>query len=527
MIKIENLKKSFGAKDLFEDISFVLNSGDKIGLIGKNGSGKSTLLKIIIGEIEPEDGQVLIDKNERIGYLPQTLEIDFKKTIRDFFSQNQKIEDWQIKKFSEKLGIYNLDLNRKLKTFSGGELNKIALSRVLIQEPTTLLLDEPTNNLDIEGITYLERFLSHFEGGVLLVSHDRWILDKIATQIVDLQLTEKGRIAKIYPGNFSSYEKIYQKEIEKKEILYYLQQKQIKKIETEIQQLKRKTQKMQKSFVNDKKKKRIGIMDLSKGSGFIGRIKSEEKKIQKLLESEERIEKPQKEKEIKFYFGTFLKRGQKALEVKNLSFSFNGSNILKEINLEVYGKDRVAFLGPNGAGKTTFIKILLRELRPKIGEIKWSPSVKIGYLPQEITFNDYQKTVLEEFARDLEISENEVRKILGRFLFSGEDQTKKLKDLSLGERRRFYLAKIIAQGSNFLLLDEPTNHFDISSIKAIEDALSQFNGALFVISHDRYFLRSIGIEKFYYLRDGTFKEFHSFENIEKVILNLKRFSEAV
>lgn len=517
MIKIENLKKFFGNKEIFENISFVLNEGEKIGLIGKNGSGKSTLLKIIIGEIEPDNGRVLIDKNERIGYLPQILETDFEKTIKEFFSENQKIEDWQIKRSLGKLGIHNLDLNRKLKTFSGGELTKIALARLSIKEPTTLLLDEPTNNLDIEGITYLERFLSHFKGRILLVSHDRWILDKTTTQIVDLQPTKKGRIAKIYPGNFSYYKEIYQKEIEKQEDLYYLQQKKIKKIKTEIQQLKQKTQKMQKSFKNDKKKKSIGIMDLSKGAKLAGKAKSEEKKFQKLLESEERIKKLQKEKKIKFYFGTFLERGQKALEIENLSFSFDGNNILKEINLELYGKDRVALLGPNGSGKTTFIKILLGEIKPRKGEIKWNPSVKVGYLPQEIIFSDYQKTVLEEFERDLETPENEARRILGRFLFSGDEQIKKLKDLSVGERRRLYLAKIVARGSNFLLLDEPTNHFDIPAVEAIENALSQFEGVIFVVSHDRYFLRNIGIEKFYYLKEGIFKEFHSLENIEKVI----------
>jgi len=404
-----------------------------------------------------------------------------------------------------------------LKTFSGGELTKITLSRLLIKEPTILLLDEPINNLDIEGIAYLQKFLYRFKGGVLLVSHDRWILDKVSTKIIDLQLTEKGRIAKIYPGNFSFYKETYLKEIEKQETLYYLQQKGIKKIKMEIQQLKQKAQKMQKSFINDKKKGSIGIMDLSKGSKITGKAKVEEKKLQKLLESEERIEKPQKEKEIKFYFGTFLEKGQKVLEVENLYFSFDRNNILKEINLEVYGKNRVALLGPNGSGKTTFIKILLGKIKPKKGEIKWNPNVKVGYLPQEMIFSDYSKTVLEEFEKDLEIPENEARRILGRFLFSGDEQIKKLKDLSLGERRRLYLAKIFASGANFLLLDEPTNHFDISTVEAIETALSQFEGVIFVISHDRYFLKNIGIEKFYYLKKGNFREFYSLENIEKVI----------
>lgn len=517
MIKVENLKKSFGEKDIFENISFVLNRGEKIGLIGKNGSGKTTFFKIIIGEIEPDDGRVIIDRNERIGYLPQTLETDFERTIREFFSENQKTEDWQIRKFLGKLNLHNLNLNRKLKTFSGGELTKVALSRLLIKEPTTLLLDEPTNNLDIEGITYLQKFLSRFKGGVLLVSHDRWTLDKIATQIIDLQSTEGGRIAKIYPGNFSTYKEIYQKETEKQEALYYLQQKRIKKIKTEIQQLKQKAQKMQKSFINDKKEKSIGIMDLSKGLKLAGKAKAEERKLQKLLTGKEGIEKPEKDKKLQFYLETFLERGQRASRVENLFFSFGRENILKEINLEVYGKDRVALLGPNGSGKTTFIKVLLGEIKPRKGEIKWNPSVKVGYLPQEMIFSDYQKTVLEEFEKDLEIPEDEARRILGRFLFSGDEQIKKLKDLSLGERRRLYFAKIFASGVNFLLLDEPTNHLDIPSIEALENALSQFEGTLFVISHDRYFLRNIGIEKFYFLKNGNLKEIFSFEDLEEVI----------
>lgn len=515
MIKIENLKKSFGEKDIFENISFVLNRGEKIGLVGKNGGGKTTLFKIIIDEIEPDEGRVIIDRNERAGYLPQTLEVNFEKTIKDFFSENRKIEDWQIKRSLGKIGIHNINIERKLKTFSGGEITRIALARILGTNPTILLLDEPTNNLDLEGLLYLQKFLSRFKGGFLLTSHDRCILDKVVTKIIDLQLTEKGRTAKFYPGNFSFYHKTRQKEIEKQKALYELQQKKIERIKKEVQQLKQKTLKMKKSFKADKKKKGLGVLDLSKDAKFSKRVKIGEKRIQKLLEGEEKIEKPQKEKKLKFYFGTFLKRGQKALEAENLSFSFDKEDILKEINLEVYGKDRIALLGPNGSGKTTFIKILLGEIKPKKGEIKWNPGVKIGYLPQEVIFSDYSKTVLEEFEKNLRIPESEARRILGRFLFSGDEQTKKLKDLSLGERRRLYLAKIFASGANFLLLDEPTNHLDIPSIEATENALSQFEGALFVISHDRYFLRNIGIEKLYYLRNGKFEEFYSIEDLEK------------
>ncbi len=515
MIKVEGIKKIFddkADKPLFQNISFVINSGEKIGLVGKNGSGKTTLLKIIIGQIEVDEGNIIIDKNERIGYLPQTLESDFKKTIRQFFLDNQKIQDWEIEKTLNKLELYNINFERKLESFSGGEMTRISLAKVLISDPTMLLLDEPTNHLDIEGITYLQNFLSSYKGGVLIISHDRWILDGVVTKIIDLQLTEKGRISKIYSGNFSVYKEVRQKEIEKQEQLYKLQQKKIKKAEKEIRKVKDRA---------------IGLEGRTTGADFsirkkatkvVKRLKSKEKRIQKFLESEERVEKPQKEKLLRFEFVNYLSKGQRVIQTKNISFGFKISSSKKRIlfdaiNLELYGKDRVVLMGYNGSGKTTFIECLIGKLKATQGEIVINPSVKIGYLPQEVIFEDFQKTVLEEFEGDIKIDQNEGRRLLGKFLFIGEDQVKRLKDLSLGERRRLYLAKIIASGANFLILDEPTNHMDITSIEGIEKALSQYEGVMLIISHDRYFLKNIGIEKFYYLKEGNLREVHSEEEL--------------
>ena len=220
---------------------------------------------------------------------------------------------------------------------------------------------------------------------------------------------------------------------------------------------------------------------------------------------------------MRFLFGSYLSRGQRAIQAKDLFFGLKERVLFSAVNLEIYGKDRVTLMGPNGSGKTTLIKVLLGEIKAAQGKIKLNPSVKVGYLPQEISFKDKKKTVLEEFEGDLEIPENEVRKILGRFLFSGEDQIKKLNNLSLGEKRRLYLSKIVASGANFLVLDEPTNHLDISSIEAVEKALVQFEGAMLIISHDRYFLRNIGIEKFYYLKEGKFRELHSLEELGSIM----------
>jgi len=412
-----------------------------------------------------------------------------------------------------RLGIHNIDLNRKLKTFSGGEITRIVLAKILIEKPTVLLLDEPTNHLDIEGILYLQKFLAKFNGGVLLISHDRWILDKVPTKIIDFQLTEKGIIVKIYPGNFSAYKELREKEIEKQKILYKLQQKKIKNLREDIKKKKEQAKKMDRNILAELREK--GVPLGSPGVKLARRAKAEEKRIQELLESEKKVEKPQEEKKLKVFLNTSFKKGQRAFKAENIFFSFREKIILNSINIEVYGNDKIALLGPNGSGKTTFFKILLSELNPQKGKITLNPSMKIGYLPQEIIFEDYQKRVIEEFQKDLTISEIEGRRILGRFLFSGKDQFKKLKDLSLGERRRLYLAKIITSGSNFLLLDEPTNHLDIDSIEALEKALLEFKGGIFVISHDRYFLKNIRIEKFYFLTEGRFKEIFSIDSIEE------------
>ena len=517
MIKVEGIQKSFGEKAVLQNVSFILNRGEKVGLIGKNGSGKTTLLKIIIGRIEPDEGSIVIDKKERIGYLPQTMESNFGETVKKYFCDNRAAEEWQIKKSLGKLGIHGIDLNRKLTSFSGGEITRIALAKILTKNPTTLLLDEPTNHLDIEGILYLQKFLSSFNGGVLLVSHDRWILDNVAKKIIELQLTEKGRIAKVYPGNFSDYKETRQKEIEKQVALYNIQQKKIKTLKKDIYRLKERSKKSDRNLIS--KLRADGLFMNSRGLKFARRAKAEERSIERFLKNEKRIEKPQKEKSLHFFFGSYLAKGQRVFQAKNLSFKVEKKILFKSINLEFYGKERLVLMGPNGSGKTTLVKVLLCKIKPNKGEIKLNPNVKIGYLPQEVNFESgsQEKTVLEEFESGIKIEESEGRRLLGKFLFSGEGQAKKLKNLSIGERKRLYFAKIVASGANFLALDEPTNHLDILSIEAIEKALSQFRGAILVVSHDRYFLKNIGIKKLYYLKEGKFREIYSLQDIEKMI----------
>jgi len=513
MIKVENLKISFGDRDIFSNVSFVLNRGEKVGLVGDNGSGKTTLLKIIIGEIKPDEGSVVIDKKERIGYLPQILETDFEKSVKEFFSEEHIEENWRIKKYLGEVGMQNIELSRKLSAFSGGELVKIGLARIIAKEPTTLLLDEPTNNLDFEGINLLKRFLSSFKGGVLLISHDRWLLDEITSRIIDLQLTDEGRRSRIYSGNFTDYKRVKEEERNRQESLYQLQQKKIKKISKNIKELKERAKTVDRSTLS--KLHEDGVFFRSLSDKFDRAAKVREKKLEKFLDSEERIKKPLSEKKLSFHFGNYLEKGQRALEVKDISFSFKTKKILKKISLNIYGKDKIALLGANGSGKTTFLRILTKEIKLKEGKIEWNQNINIGYLPQEISFHDEKKTVLSEFEKGLEIPEGEARRLLGKFLFSGRKQSEKIYNLSAGEKRRLYLAKIVALGANFLLLDEPTNHFDIQSNEAVEQALSQFEGAILVVSHDRYFLKNIKVKKFYLLDNGMFKEIYSLEHLKK------------
>ncbi|MFA5747100.1 MAG: ABC-F type ribosomal protection protein [Candidatus Paceibacterota bacterium] len=497
MLKAESLKKIFAGETLFEGVSFSVGAREKIGLVGKNGAGKSTLLKIIAGEIEPDQGSVIIGKGERIGYLKQTAETDLEKTVEGFFNDGRPAQEWMIKKILGRLGLDAVDLKKKLGEFSGGETAKISLAKVLSDEPTILLLDEPTNHLDIDGLDFLRDFLIGFKGGLLLVSHDRWMLDEVVSKIVDLQMTEKGRIAKIYPGNFSAYAQIRQEESDNQKTLYSLQQKNVGRIEQQIAKTKA------RSALLESKTNGGDYYVRKKAAKAMKQAKNREKKLEQFLESGDRIEKPQKEKGFKIILDNYLGEGQRVLQIKNASFGFGGKKLFDVADMAIYGKDRVALLGPNGSGKTTFIKTVLGEIETIEGGIKINPNVKIGYLPQEMAFADPERTVSEEFEKGYMPVSGDARKVLGRFLFSGDDQSKKIKDLSLGEKRRLCLAKIVAAGSNFLILDEPTNHLDIDSIEAVEKALKGFEGAVLAVSHDRFFLKNIGIKRSYYLgRDG-------------------------
>ena len=509
MLKILNVSKVFKGEPVLGDVSFVIDENEKVGLIGPNGCGKTTLLKIILGEIESDTGVVVKDKTIKIGYLPQLCHFDYQYSAEEFLKRQPEFNYQKFISLCKKLRIQKNFLKKICVNLSEGEKTKLMIFKLLLENPTVLLLDEPTNNLDIEEINIeeinvLSQILNEFKGALLLVTHDRWLLDKVVNKIISLEPSEKGRISIIYPGNFSAYEKQKELEYEKKLINYKNWQKEIERLKKEIRESKIKALKLKKSFRKKKSEKKIGIMDLSKEVKVNRHTEVLEKRLENLLKEGEFFQKRFEENKHLWRFSSFLPPGQRVMEVKSISFGFDkNNNIINNLELSIYGNDRIALVAPNGEGKTTILKILMGEIKNYQGKIKINPSVKIGYLPQEVIFDNEDLNILEWFKKlKLEVNFDWVRRILGQLGITQYKQGLKIRNLSAGEKRKLYLAKIIANGDNAIFLDEPTNHLDIESIETMEDTLKSFKGALFVISHDRYFLKNIKIDYIYNLYNG-------------------------
>jgi ABC transporter, ATP-binding protein len=504
LIQLNNVTKNFVVNEIFSNVKMEINDKDRVAIVGRNGAGKSTLLKIISGELSFDSGERTISKNTTIGYLSQefivredlsiyeemitcfdeiiSLEANLEKlsyeltpeniendpSLLDRFDrlQNEVLthKDYHYKSKIESV-LYGLDFtkdvfDKKISTFSGGEKTRLSMAKLLLSEPDLLILDEPTNHLDMENVAWLENYLSSYNGAIVIVSHDRYFLDKVVNVVYNLEF---GKLKK-YVGNYSKFLKQYEEDYEKQLKEFTSQQKDIKRLEEFVQ-------------------KNIARASTSKMA----------KSRQKVLDKMELIDNPKKDdKAANIEFNIKEQSGRDVLMIENLKVGYDGRQVGNAYNFSVYKGDRIAIVGRNGIGKSTLIKTIAKKQNALGGSVHYGSKVSLGYYDQKQAEFESSKTILNELWDEYPLmKEAEVRTVLGRFLFRGDSVLKIVRDLSGGEKARLQLAKLMLEKNNLLVLDEPTNHLDITSKQVLEDALENYEGTIVFVSHDRYFINKI------------------------------------
>ena len=503
ILNATNISKSFGSNEIIKDATFLVNEHEKVAIVGVNGAGKTTLLKILTAEESADSGSITLAKDAKLGYLRQINNVDSALSIIDELytviepilnmekRMSQMQEDMKHLTGSELeelyssytalthsyelmdgyaaksrvvgilkgLGFEEIDFDRKINTLSGGQKTRVFLAKLLLEEPDIILLDEPTNHLDLRSIEWLESYLLNYKGAVIIVSHDRYFLDKIVSKVIDI---ENGNV-QMYLGNYTDFSNKKQMLLDARMKEYLNQQQEIKHQEAVITKLKQ--------FNREKS---------------IKRAESRQKQLEKI----ERVEAPQTYSEnMRLSLDISKESGKDVLIVHNLSKSFDHKKLFWDINFEIKRGERVAIIGDNGTGKTTLLKIINGLLNPDTGEVIYGSNVSVAYYDQEHQVLHMDKTLFDELSDTYpEMTNTQIRNILAAFLFTGEDVYKKIADLSGGERGRVSLVKLMLSKANFLLLDEPTNHLDIVSKDVLENALNNFPGTVCYVSHDRYFI---------------------------------------
>ena len=503
ILSVHHISKAFLEKQVLSDVTFHLEKGDRAAIVGINGAGKSTLLKIIIGEETPDEGTVAISREATWGYLAQTQNLTTDNTIyeelltvkTDVVEMEQKLaaDEKLMEKLTGKeledlvteyndllhrspqengyaykgeitgvlrgLGFAEEEFSQKISTLSGGQKTRVALAKLLLEKPDILMLDEPTNHLDIGSIRWLETYLSNYRGTVLVVSHDRYFLDRTVTKIIEI---ENCRAIE-FPGNYSWYAERKKALREEQRHQYLNNQAQIKHQEEVIAKLRQ--------FNREKS---------------IKRAESREKMLNKM----ERVEKPiEIRDDMNLTFRPCIRSGRDVMEVRHLSKSFDNKLLFRDISYDIHRGEHVAIIGNNGTGKSTMLKMIMGQVKPDEGAIRFGTNVHIGYYDQEHHVLHDDNTLFEEIADEHpDMNNTEIRSLLASFLFTGEDVFKYIRDLSGGEKGRVSLAKLMLSEANFLILDEPTNHLDMVSKEVLENALNHYEGTVLYVSHDRYFI---------------------------------------
>ena len=503
ILSCQNISKSFGTDEILKNVSFHIEANEKAAIVGINGAGKSTLLKIIMQKETPDTGEVILAKDATIGYLAQYQDVSGHRTIyeevldakKNIIEMEERLRGMEaqmnaltgqelealldgyhrlshefellggytyrseVTGILKGLGFSESEFDRQMSELSGGQKTRVSLGKLLVTKPDVLLLDEPTNHLDMESIRWLEGFLMNYKGAVVIVSHDRYFLDRVVTKVVEI-FQHQGFV---YQGNYTEFAKKKAKIREDLLKQYYNQQREIKHQEEVIAKLK--------SFNREKS---------------IKRAESREKMLDKI----ERLEKPTDENtDIHIVLEPDVTSGNDVLTVEHLRKAFGTHTLFDDLSFEIKRGERVALIGNNGTGKTTILKIINELLLADGGTIVLGSNVHIGYYDQEHQLLHMEKTIFEEIADDYpQLNHTKIRNVLAAFLFTNDDVFKRIADLSGGERGRVSLAKLMLSDANFLILDEPTNHLDITSKEILESALNQYTGTVFFVSHDRYFI---------------------------------------
>ena len=530
LISVQELQKSFGVHEVLRSVTFSLQKGEKMGLVGVNGCGKTTLMRMIAGEMQPDGGTIHRNKDLRVGYLAQLDDIpltdtvwgallkvfepirvmerrmaeiekllesadpetalhlssEYQRLTESYNAQQGYAYEGEMLRVLNGLGLKPEMHQRQVSTLSGGERTRLSLAKLLLQKPDIILMDEPTNHLDLEAIEWLQDYLTDYKGSLLLISHDRYFLDHVCTTMGELL---GGKMIK-FTGNYTEYMKKRTADFETRMKAYELQQKEIQREQAIIERYR--------SFNREKS---------------IKAAESREKRLAKV----ERLEKPVEEQHVRFSFDARRRSGEEALEVRELSKSFEGQPVFQNLSFKLRTGDRVALIGPNGVGKSTLFRILTHQINPDHGSVRFGTNIDIGYYDQHQQNLNPQNTILDEVWNAFpKLEQTRIRSALGLFLFTGDEVFEKIEKLSGGERGRVALTKLMLKQDNLLLLDEPTNHLDMDSREVLEDALRDFPGTILAISHDRYFINRFAEKVMVMEKDGVTEYLGNFDDyIEK------------